>query len=108
MCNNPGGVAPCDVSNVQEDKIYEKNSRGAGGRTPWNFTLDASLTYNFQVADVDMETSLQIFNILDIQEATSINEHVEESEGNRNEWYGAIYGWQQPRYVRLSFQARFY
>jgi hypothetical protein len=56
---------------------------------------------------VDMEANLQVFNILDIQEVTSINEHVETSEGVANEWYGAPFTWQTPRHVRLSLQARF-
>ena len=104
QCPDTNLNGACD----QEEKIYEKNSRDAGGRTPWNFTLDASLTYNFELAGVDLTSSLQVFNLLDIQEATSINEHVEESEGTLNEWYGATYAWQQPRHVRLSVQARFY
>jgi hypothetical protein len=102
-----GGVGPCPAGAAQADKIYTRNARGAGGRTPWNFTLDASLTYGFQIADVDMTANLQVFNILDIQEVTSINEHAEQSEGTANEWYRAPYAWQQPRYVRLSLQARF-
>lgn len=106
-CNTAGVVGPCTPANVQADKIYTFNPRGSGGRTPWLTTLDASLTYDFFVGDVDMSANLQIFNILDIQEATSINEHVEQSEGTPNEWYGAAYGWQTPRYVRLSIQARF-
>ena len=107
QCNNPGGVAACTPSNVQADKIYTFNPRGSGGRTPWLTTLDASLTYDFFVGEVDMSANLQVFNILNIQEATSINEHVEISEGVANEWYGAAYAWQTPRYVRLSIQARF-
>ena len=102
-----GGVGPCPAGAAQSDKIYTKNSRGSGGRTPWNFTFDASVNYNFQLADVDMEATLQVFNLFDIQEATSINEHVEQSEGTPNEWFGATYAWQQPRYVRLQLQARF-
>lgn len=102
-----GGVGACPAGAAQADKIYTKNSRGSGGRTPWNFTFDASLTYGFEVSDIDMEASLQVFNVLNIQEPTSINEHVETSEGVANEWYGAAYAWQRPRYVRLSLQARF-
>ena len=107
-CNLAGGaVGACPIGAAQEDKIYQFNSRGAGGRTPWNVTLDASLTYNFMVGDVDLTANLQIFNLLDIQEATSINEHAEQSEGVPNEWYNAVYAWQTPRHVRLMFQARF-
>ena len=104
-----GGVGPCPVGALQEDKIYTFQSRGTAGRTPWTTNLDASLTYDFAVSNVDLTATLQVFNILNIQEPTSINEHAEarRSEGNPNEWFGAAYNWQQPRRVRLSIQARF-
>jgi len=54
-----------------------------------------------------MKASLDVFNVLNTQEATSLNEHYEVTEGNRNQWYGAAYSWQTPRYVRLGFEARF-
>ena len=108
-CNNPAGVAACTPMNEQADKIYRFQSRGTNGRTPWTVSLDASLTYNFNVSNIDMTASLQVFNLLNIQEPTSINEHAEarRSEGTPNEWYGAVYGWQQPRHIRFSIQARF-
>ena len=102
-----GGVGACDGTEAQSAKIYERNTRGAGGRTPWNFTLDASLSYAFELSKVGFVAQLQVFNVLDIQEVTSINEHVEVSEGVANEFYGTPFAWQQPRHVRLTFQARF-
>jgi hypothetical protein len=108
-CNTPTGVAACPDDAAQEDKIYRFTGRGNNGRTPWLTSLDASLTYAFQTGNIDWTTSLQVFNLLDIQEVTHINEHAEarRSEGNPNEFFGAPYGWQQPRHVRLSLQARF-
>lgn len=106
-CTTAGVVGPCGAGNVQADKIYEQFNRGSGGRTPWNFTLDASLTYGFELSNVDFTAQLQVFNILNIQEVTSINEHAEVSEGTANEWYGTPFAWQQPRHVRLMLQARF-
>ncbi|MGB5409946.1 MAG: carboxypeptidase regulatory-like domain-containing protein [Woeseiaceae bacterium] len=104
-----GGVGACPQNALQEDKIYTFQSRGTAGRTPWTANLDASMNYDFEVSGVQFSAALQVFNILNIQEATSINEHAEarRSEGNPNEWYGAAYNWQQPRRVRLSIQARF-
>jgi outer membrane receptor for ferrienterochelin and colicin len=102
-----GGVGACDGTEAQSAKIYEQNTRGAGGRTPWNFTLDASLSYAFELSKVGFVAQLQVFNLLDIQEVTSVNEHVEVSEGVANEFYGTPFAWQQPRHVRLTFQARF-
>lgn len=97
-------IADC---NDAGDCTYDRVPRGTVGRTPWTFNVDASIAYNFTVADVDMKASLDIFNVLNNQEATSTNEHYEVTEGNRNQWYGAAYSWQTPRYVRLGFEARF-
>ena len=72
-------------------------------------TFDASLTYGFQLAGVDMTARMQVFNLFDIQEPVHYNERAEarRSEGTPNEWYGAAYAWQTPRHVRLELQARF-
>jgi hypothetical protein len=108
-CNTPTGVGPCPIDAAQEDKIYRFTGRGNAGRTPWLTSLDASLTYGFEVANVGMTATLQVFNVFDIQEPLMFNEHAEarRSEGNPNEWFGAVYAWQEPRHVRLSLQARF-
>jgi hypothetical protein len=102
-----GGTGACDGTEPQSAKIYEQNTRGAGGRTPWNSTLGASLTYAFEMSKVGFTAQLQMVKILNIQETTSINEHVEVSEGVANERYGTAFAWQQPRHVRLVLQARF-
>lgn len=119
-CNEGGAVINCantaldlndpiQAQQFVDSKIYQFSPRGSVGRTPWVTTLDASLTYNFNVSDIDMTANLQIFNVLDTQEITHINENAEgrNSEGVANQWYGAAYGWQAPRHVRLSLQARF-
>lgn len=104
-----GGVGACPNDADQSDKIYKKTGRGLAGRTPWLVSFDASLTYGFQVSNVDMTATLQVFNLFDIQEPLHYNEHAEarRSEGTPNEWYGAAYAWQTPRHVRFSIQARF-
>lgn len=105
QCPDTNGSGTCE----QEEKIYSFQSRGTAGRTPWLPTFDASLTYAFFTGDIDWTASLQVFNVFDIQEVTLLNEHAEaqRSEGNPNEFYGAAYGWQEPRHVRFSIQARF-
>jgi hypothetical protein len=108
-CNTPGGVGACPTDAAQSDKIYTFTGRGNNGRTPWLVTLDASLTYGFELGSVGMTATLQIFNIMDNQSALMTNEHAEarRSEGNPNEFFGSIYAWQQPRRVRFELQARF-
>lgn len=86
---------------------YTRHSRGSAGRTPWTFNIDLSAAYNFTISDIDMKASLNVFNVLNNQEATSMNEHYEASEGVVNQWHGAAYGFQTPRYVRIGFEARF-
>ncbi len=86
---------------------YTKHNRGSAGRTPWLFNIDLSAAYTFTVSNIDMRASLNVFNVLNSQEETSSNEHWEQSEGVYNEWHGSSYGFQAPRYVRLSLEARF-
>lgn len=119
-CNEGGSVISCSATTLdltdpvqaqqfQDNKIYQFSPRGSVGRTPWTMSLDASLTYDFNVSETEMTASLQVFNILNIQEVVSINENAEgrNSEGVANQWFGAAYNWQAPRYVRLQLQARF-
>ncbi|TWX68266.1 TonB-dependent receptor [Colwellia sp. C1TZA3] len=94
-------------SNGELTGTYTRHSRGTAGRTPWTFNVDLSAAYSFTVSDIDMRASLNVFNVLNTQEATSMNEHYESSEGVVNQWHGAAYGFQTPRYVRISLEARF-
>lgn len=100
--NNDGN---CD----QSEKIYSFVPRGTMGRTPWTFNLDLSANYAFNLGDVDMRATLNVYNVINSQSVTSQNEHYEarRSEGSYNEYYNAAYTWQTPRYVELGFEARF-
>jgi hypothetical protein len=105
QCPDGNFNAACD----QDEKIYQFTGRGNGGETPWLFTMDASLTYGFQTGGVDWTIAAQVFNLLDIQSELMRNEHSEarRSEGNPNDFYGAVYAWQQPRHWRFTLEARF-
>ncbi|GLX77497.1 Oar protein [Thalassotalea insulae] len=93
---------------LNENKNYTKHPRGTAGRTSWTFNVDLSASYMFEVSGIDMRASVDVFNILNSQQATSLNEHYEAgSEGSVNQWYGAAYSWQTPRYVRFGLEARF-
>lgn len=86
---------------------YTRHDRGTIGRTPWTFRLDLSANYSFTLSNIDFVASVQAFNVLNIQETTSSNEHYESDVGVLNEYYGAAYDWQTPRYVEFSISARF-
>lgn len=90
------------------DKDYTFNPRGTAGRTSWTFKVDLSASYFFNFSGVDMRASVDVFNVLNSQQATSLNEHYEAgSEGTVNTWHGAAYSWQTPRSVRFGIEARF-
>ncbi|MEI8602217.1 hypothetical protein P4S55_15900 [Shewanella sp. PP-Sp27a-2] len=105
QCPDTNGNAQCD----QSEKIYNRVERGTVGRTPWNFNLDLSLNYDFKISDIDMRATVNVYNVLDIQEIVSQNEHYEarNSEGTKNQYYGAAYDWQEPRYVEFGISGRF-
>jgi hypothetical protein len=91
----------------QTEKEFNFTPRGSAGRTSWTFNVDMSLAYKFAIEGIDMEASVDVFNVLNNQEVLSSNEHYEISEGSVSPWYGAAYSWQTPRYVRFGFEARF-
>jgi hypothetical protein len=105
QCPETNGEAGCQ----QDEKIYNQVTRGTVGRTPWNFRVDLSANYKFNISKVDMVASVKVYNVLDIQEVVSQDEHYEayRSEGIKNPYYGAAYDWQTPRYVEFSISARF-
>ncbi|GIU07123.1 Oar protein [Shewanella sp. c952] len=90
-----------------ENDTYQFNRRGTNGRTPWTFNLDLSAAYNFNISEVDMRVSLNVFNILNTQEPTALNEHYEATSGTVNPFHNAAYTYQTPRYVRIGLEARF-
>ncbi len=101
------GVDDSEDACPNDDKQYSFHPRGSAGRTPWTFKLDLSANYFFDLGGVDMKATLDVFNVLNAQSETSFNEHYESSEGTENQWYGAAYSWQAPRYIRLGVEARF-
>ena len=89
------------------DDVINRTPRGAAGSTDWTFKVDLSTSYTFEINGIDMEASIDIFNVFDIQTATNENELWERSPGTQNQYYGSSVEWQTPRFVRVGFEARF-
>jgi hypothetical protein len=50
--------------------------RGSGGRLPWTYDVDVNLGYRFQIdKDKSIGLSLDIFNLFNFQEVTSVDEN---------------------------------
>jgi len=92
---------------TNDDGSFTRLPRGSVSETPWTFKVDLSSSYDFTVNDIEMQVSLDVFNVFDIQTVTRQDEHWERSAGNYNSFYGSAYEWQAPRSVRLGFEARF-
>jgi hypothetical protein len=91
----------------QSEKVFNFTPRGSAGRSPWQFNVDVALVYDFDISGVEMKASLDVFNVLNLQEVSTQNEHYEISEGQVSQWYGAAYSWQAPRSITLGIEARF-
>ncbi|MBL4911199.1 MAG: TonB-dependent receptor [Alteromonadaceae bacterium] len=92
---------------TNDDGSFTRLPRGSVGETPWTFKVDLSSSYDFEVNGIEMQVSMDIFNVFDIQTVARQNEHWERRAGSYNKFYGSAYEWQSPRSVRLGFEARF-
>jgi outer membrane receptor for ferrienterochelin and colicin len=95
---------------TQDDGSITYHPRGSNGTTSWTFTLDLSANYIFEINDIEMKASLDIFNVLDNSQVTSIVDNYEGigwAAGERNQFYGAAKTWQTPRYATLGLEVRF-
>lgn len=86
---------------------YVFNPRGANGRAPWVFNLDASVSYSFNINDVNGRLSLDMFNVLDTRQTLALNELAETSSGNPNQFYGLPLERQSPRQLRIGINIDF-
>jgi len=95
---------------TQDDGSITYHPRGSNGTTSWTFNLDLSANYTFEINDIEMKASLDIFNVLDNSQATTIVDNYEGigwAAGERNQYYGAAKTWQTPRYATLGLEVRF-
>ena len=84
--------------------------RGTAGRLPWSTTLDLNVSYAPAFADGKLKFKVDVFNVLNSDKATSINEFGETSTGSPQDaalTYRTPTSWQQPRFVRLMVQYDF-
>ena len=83
-------------------RVFELRERGSEGRTPWTFDLGANVTYQRSFAVTDLQIKLAVYNVLNQERATQINEQFEGAIGNPNADFGLGMGWQSPRYATLA------
>jgi hypothetical protein len=90
------------------DRVYQASSRGAKGRLPWTYTLDASISYLLPFDDGKMRVKLTAFNLLNQQRTVQVDQDLQTDISNAtNATFLQPIGFQAPRYVQLTFSAEF-
>lgn len=82
-------------------------SRGSAGRTPWIFNVDLAVTYAPAVFEQRLKVGVDVFNLLDADEATEELEISELINGLPNPNYRAPVVFQDPRSLRLRMEYTF-
>ncbi|MEJ7747015.1 MAG: TonB-dependent receptor [Luteimonas sp.] len=99
-------VANCrDTDSTQ--RVYEFIPRGTAGRTPWAIDVGASLAYLQTLGNADLKVKFAVYNLLNRQKATQVNENFDLAGINRNPDYGQENGFQSPRYGQLTVSLDF-
>ena len=86
---------------------YEQVTRGSQGRTPWVSRVDVNLAYSTEIAGLDTRFKIDVFNLLDADNVTRINEVAESAQGQASPRYGLAQAFQTPRYVQISANVTF-
>ncbi len=81
--------------------------RGSVGRTPPILNLDAMVKYDFVLLGFDMNVRVDVFNLLDADTATEVDEFADQNSGARNPHYRAPTHFQEPRRIRIGFGMSF-
>ncbi|MEP7186755.1 MAG: carboxypeptidase regulatory-like domain-containing protein [Rhodanobacter sp.] len=102
-------VQNCE-SDVASERIYEHSARGAYGRLPWTYTVDASLSYiqPFDDGSGHLRVKLAAYNLLNQQRTVRVNQDLQSAISNQTDaTFKLPIGFQSPRFVQLTFTAEF-
>lgn len=100
---------------LNADGVTVLGQRGSEGRTPWTHTLDLQAAYTKKMGNNNKLTlQMDIFNVLNTQEPTELNETSDYSRdttdpapGRRSLNYGNPTSYQTPRSIRLTARYEF-
>jgi outer membrane receptor protein involved in Fe transport len=115
---NAFGYHPTDVfaQAYGSESFYANNElvqRGSLGTTSSVFNLDLTAAYNLALSsDYDLTLRADIFNVLNNDSATEVDEIFDQELGAgnprvQNPRFGLPTNWQTPRFVRLSVSLRY-
>jgi hypothetical protein len=104
---NAFGVHPTDsfAADYGAESFYYQGvlaPRGSQGRTGWRHSIDLSLKYRPKWAKDRLTLGVDVFNVMNQQEATEVDEIAELNDGSLRPQYLSPVSFQTPRYVRFS------
>ena len=76
--------------------------RGTAGRNPWTATLDANVEFRPVSLDKKLALKLDVFNLLNRQSVTQIDEYGETGTGSISDGYKMPLSFQSPRALRVT------
>jgi hypothetical protein len=95
------------TSDVPSERVYDLRGRGNEGRTAWFYDLGANVSFRYEFSAVDLRVKLAVYNILNQQRETEVDDQLENDIGTRNDFYGLGTAYQTPRYGTLTFNLDF-
>jgi len=103
---NEWTYGPCDAFSAATGQCfvgdYTDAPRGSIGRTPDFATMDLHLGYNLKISDTNLKFVLDVRNMWNAQEATSLDDAVESQAAILNPNFNFINGYQEPRQYRFG------
>lgn len=91
-----------------ESDVFTFNPRGSAGKTSSIFKIDLNAVYTLALGASDIEFRLDVFNLLNSDNATEVFENAESgAAGSVDHRYRLATSYQQPRTVRLGASIRF-
>ena len=109
---NAFGFHPTDAfANTYGAASFHDNGklvpRGSRGRTPWLISWDLNLRYQPKWAGPRTTFGVDVFNFLNLQHATEVNQTAEAAAGVPDPSYRRPYQYQSPRSVRFRADLKF-
>ena len=94
-------VANCTAENPSE-RVYELSPRASGGRLPWTYDLGLNVTFLHSFGDTNLRAKLAVYNLLDQQRVTEVDDELESDIGFINPTYRRGTTYQSPRYAQFT------
>ncbi|MGN2252958.1 carboxypeptidase regulatory-like domain-containing protein [Frateuria sp. GZRe12] len=101
-------VENCTSPN-SEDRVYERSPRGAYGRLPWTYTLNAGISYilPFQGGG-NLRVKLAVYNLLNQQRTVQVDQDLQTTISNdTSASFMQPIGFQSPRFTQLTVAVDF-